>query len=107
MFARIVQVQIHPEKIDSFKNQFSSEVLSILKKSTGFVDIVSLVSESTPTTVMSLTLWKTKSDLEKYERENFPLIMQKLRPLLTTDPKVEVFNVHTSTFHRITSGMAA
>lgn len=107
MFARMVELHVQPNKLDNFRTDLTNEILPILKKSSGFVDSVTLVSETTPNTILSITMWKTQADMEKYERESYPIIIQKVRPLLKTEPRVEVCTVHTSTFHRITAGMAA
>lgn len=107
MLARVVEMQIFPEKSETFRTLATNDILPILKKNPGFVDWLTFKSETTPTKMTTVLLFKTKSDLEKYERETVPGIMQKIRQFLTQEPKVEIHSVENSTFHRITSNMAA
>jgi heme-degrading monooxygenase HmoA len=48
MFARIVECHVKPEKRDEFTNKLRSELLPILQKQPGFVDLVGLVAENDP-----------------------------------------------------------
>lgn len=107
MFARVVEVNIQPDKIETLKTLVANEVAPLVQKNPGFVDNLVLVDENAPNTMLNILLFKSKSDIEKYEREALPQIMQKIRPLLANDPKVTIHRVETSTFHRITAGMAA
>ena len=107
MLARVVELNVIPDKIEKLRTIVSNEVLPLVKKSTGFVDIIGLVNSKTPTAFLNILMFKTKNDLEKYERETVPTIMQKIRPYLSNDPKVEICNVETSTLHRISQGIAA
>ena|SRR6266496_6810037 len=107
MLARVVELNVIPEKIEKLRTLISNEVLPTLKKVPGLVDTIGLVNSKTPTTFLNILLFNTKNDLEKYERETLPPIMQKLRPYLSQNPKIEICNVETSTFHRISAGIAA
>ena len=62
MFTRIVECQVKPDKRDEFSNKLRSEVLPILQKQPGFVDLIELVSENNPERIVSLSFWKNKED---------------------------------------------
>lgn len=107
MLARVVEMNVIPDKLEKLRTLVDNEVVPLIKKNPGFVDLIGLTNSKTPNTLLNILLFKTKNDLEKYERETIPTIMQKIRPFLLNDPKVEICNVETSTFHKIMAGMAA
>jgi quinol monooxygenase YgiN len=107
MFTRIVECQVKPDKRDEFSNKLRNEVLPILQKQPGFVDLVGLVSENEPERIVSVSFWNTKEDAERYHREHYNRILEMIRPLVKREPKVETFTVETSTTHRIAAGRAA
>jgi len=107
MFTRIVECQVKPEKRDEFSNKLRNEVLPILQKQPGFVDLIELVSENNPERIVSVSFWKNKEDAERYHREHYNRITEMLKPNLKRDPTVETFTVDTSTTHRIAAGKAA
>ena len=107
MFTRIVECNVKPEKKDEFSNKLRNEVLPILQKQAGFVDLIGLVSEKDPDRIVSVSFWKNKEDAERYHREQYGRITDLLKPVLKKDPTVETFTVDTSTTHRIAAGRAA
>jgi len=48
MFTRIVECQVIPDKRDELRDRLRSEVLPVLQKQPGFVDLIGLVSENDP-----------------------------------------------------------
>jgi heme-degrading monooxygenase HmoA len=107
MFTRIVECLVKPDKRDDFNNKLRNDVLPILQKQPGFVDLIGLSSESDAERVISVSFWKNKEDAERYHREQYNRIVETLKPTLKKDPTVETFTVETSTTHRIASGRAA
>lgn len=107
MFTRIVELHVKPEKKDEFSQRLRNEVLPILQKQPGFVDLIGLAHETEHDRHVTISFWNTREDAERYHRENFNRITDMLKPLLKRDPKVETFNVDTSTTHRIAAGKAA
>lgn len=107
MFTRTVDCHVKPGKQDELSHKLRQEVLPILQKQAGFVDVIGLVSENDPEMLRSLTFWKSKEDAERYHRENYTRILESIRPLLKREPTIEVFSVDTSTTHRIVAGKAA
>ncbi len=107
MFTRIVECHVKPEKKDEFNNKLRSEVLPILQKQPGFVDLIALASENDPERMVALSFWNSKQDAERYHQEHFKRIAEILKPHLRRDPSVETYNVDTSTTHRIAAGKKA
>ncbi|PYX21142.1 MAG: hypothetical protein DMG87_09555 [Acidobacteria bacterium] len=61
MFTRIVECHVKPEKKDEFNNKLRSEVLPILQKQPGFVDLIALASENDPERMVALSFWNIRS----------------------------------------------
>jgi quinol monooxygenase YgiN len=107
MFTRIVECHVKPERKDEFNNKLRNDMLPILQKQPGFVDLIGLVSERDPERIVSVSFWKNKEDAERYQREHYNRIVEMLKPHLKRDPTVDTFTVETSTTHRIAAGKAA
>ncbi len=107
MLARLVEMHVLPEKVENFRTIANNEILPLLKKNPGFVDWITVTNETTPTRCTSVILFKTRNDVERYEKETYPTIMQKIQPLLTEQPRVQICNVEVSTFHKIFTAKAA
>jgi len=107
MFTRIVELSSKSGKSKELANTIDTKIVPILKKQRGFVDEMLLVSDAEPNQILSISLWNTRDDAEKYHREQFPKIQDSVRHLLETDPSVRKFDVHTSTIHKIEAGKAA
>jgi|SRR5215470_23807 len=107
MFTRIVECHAKPDKRDELSNKIRNEILPILQKQPGFVDLIALKHENNQERVVSISVWNSKEDAERYHREQFNRIVDLLKPLLKTTPTVDNFTVDTSTSHRVAAGRAA
>src|SRR2546422_4261158 len=77
------------------------------KKQAGFVDEIVLVSDAERDRVLALSFWKTREDAERYHREQYNTVREKLQHLIDAEPVIRTFDVHTSTGHKIAAGKAA
>ncbi len=67
MFARILDFEVKPEKKEDFVKVMKNEVLPILKKQTGFLEILPFSPEKMrEEKVITISLWTTKSDADRY-----------------------------------------
>ncbi|MBZ5597767.1 MAG: antibiotic biosynthesis monooxygenase [Acidobacteriia bacterium] len=107
MFTRIVECHVTPEKREDLTNKLRNDVLPVLQKQPGFVDLIGLTSETEPERVLSVSFWNTKEDAERYHREHYNRIVDMLRPMLKRDPQINNYTVDTSTTHRIAVSRAA
>ncbi len=107
MFTRIVECHLKPEKKDEFNHKLRNDVLPILQKQPGFVDLISLVPEDDRERVLSISFWNTKQDAERYHHANYEDIVAMLKPLIKSQPKLETFNIDISTSQRIAATKAA
>jgi quinol monooxygenase YgiN len=107
MFTRIVELTSKTGKQRELTSVVHDKVVPILKKQTGFVDEIVLVSDSDPNRVLSLSFWKSSEDAEKYHQEQYAAIRNMVNSLLEAEPVVRTFNVDSSTTHKIAAGKAA
>ena len=108
MFARIVEFEIRLEKKDEFVKVVKNEILPILKKQTGFQEILHFFPEKMKEEkVFTITLWTTKSDAERYEREFYPKVVDILNPFLTTRVTVNHYNLETTLCQHFVEALAA
>jgi heme-degrading monooxygenase HmoA len=107
MFTRVVEIHTKTGKAKEFSTTLKEKVLPILKKQSGFVDEITLISNTEPERILALSFWDSEKDAERYNKDQFPKVNEILNSVLETAPKVETFNVDTSTTHKITKGKAA
>ena len=107
MFTRVVELTSKSGKSKELASAINEKAVPILKKQPGFVDETILVSDTEPTRVLGLSFWNSTEDAERYHREHYSRIVDVLKPVLKKDPKVETFNVDTSTSQRIAASRAA
>jgi hypothetical protein len=107
MFARGVEVIAKPSKTLEVADTIRERALPILRKQSGFVDEIVLVSDTEVDHVLALSLWNTKEDAERYHGDEYPTLYGLLADLIEVVPTIRTFNVDSSTAHRIAAGKAA
>jgi len=96
MFARIVEFIPKVEKKEELIKVVRNEVLPILKKQPGFLEILPFLPESTTEKAITVTLWAEMRDAERYEREVYPRVAEIVKPYLTTAITFKHYVVETS-----------
>jgi quinol monooxygenase YgiN len=107
MFTRIVECYVKRDKKQEFAEKMQNLVLPILQSQPGFVDLLALNSDDEPERTVSISLWNSRADAERYHRAHFDEIVDALRPTLRDEPSIEFYNVQASTAHRFAVGKAA
>jgi hypothetical protein len=107
MFARMLEGNLKLEKKPEFVRKMHEEIIPILKRQTGFVDIIGLEHDSKPEKFCHLTLWHTKADAERYERETFPKLNEMIKPYMTMPAVVNTFKVETTISEHVIAAVAA
>ena|SRR5437763_14554639 len=72
MFARTLELTVKAEKKPELIKKAKVEILPVLHKQLGFVQVFALENEVKLNKAFIVTLWYTKMDAERYEREIFP-----------------------------------
>jgi quinol monooxygenase YgiN len=95
MFARILEVAPKQEKREELIQTVRMEVLPILKKQPGFLELLPFVPENKKDKVIAITLWSEMYEAERYVEDVFPEVEEIVRPYLTGSIKVRMYNLET------------
>ncbi|MGE5726526.1 MAG: antibiotic biosynthesis monooxygenase family protein [Acidobacteriota bacterium] len=101
MFARMIEFTPKPDKTEQLMHTMTTEVLPLLKKHPGFVDMFTMVPEHPTGHFVTISFWKTKEMANEYHNRDYPRVIEMLKPFMTATPTVTFFTVETSTFHKI------
>src|SRR5438128_11685728 len=107
MFARIVEFIPKWEKKEEFVKVVRNEVLPILKKQTGFLEMLPFFPEIKNEKVITITLWTEKKDVERYEREVFFKVEEILTPYLLTPLSYKHYEVETALCEHFVQALVA
>ena len=108
MFARILDYEVKMEKKDDFVKVLKNEVLPILKRQAGFVEVLPFFPEKMKEEkVFTISLWNTKADAERYERETYAKVLDIVKPFLTTPVHVNHHKLETTVCKHFVEALAA
>ena len=108
MFARILEFEVKQEKKEEFVKLVKNQVLPILKRQNGFLEILPFSPEKMKEEkVITISLWATKLDAERYEREIYPKVYDILKPFVTTPIEVNYYNLETTLCEHFVEALAA
>jgi hypothetical protein len=99
MFARILEITPKLEKKEELINVVRQEILPILKKQPGFIELIPFVPEfhnEKNEKVVAISLWAEKYEAEKYVKEVFPKVEQILKPFLAVPVTFKPYTVETT-----------
>lgn len=97
MYTRFLEFEIKPEKKNEFVNFTKTEILPVLIKQAGFVELLPFFPENgNDKKVFSFSLWNKKTDAERYEREWYPKVAEMMKPYLVSTPTVRYYNLESS-----------
>ena len=107
MFARILEFVPKFEKKEEFIKVMKNDVLPILKKQTGFLEILPFVPEEKTEKMVIVSLWAEKKHAEMYMRENFTTVERIVKPFLTTPITWHLYAVETTLCEHFEKAVAA
>lgn len=97
MVARILEFEVKLETKEEFVKKVKNEVLPILNKQNGFLEILPFFPEKIrEEKALTISLWATRTDAERYEREIYPKVQEILKPYLNTPITVKPYMVETT-----------
>ena len=100
MFTRNVTMKLKPNTAPEFKGLVENEILPLLRKQQGFRDEFTFVAPER-SEVLAISLWETKENAEAYNRAGYPEILKIVSKVIDGTPKVETFELSTSTLHKL------
>ncbi len=100
MYARLVKGQFKPGYFDFATRMLENEVIPLLKKQHGFRDEITFFNEDMKEGY-AISFWDEKTDLDKYEREVYPKVREKMAEAFENPPVSTDFEVSNSTWYKI------
>lgn len=100
MFTRHLTMKLKANVVPEFNRAIENEILPLLRKQPGFRDEISLVAPERSEAV-SISIWETKESCENYNRSGYPEVLKITTKFVEGTPKVETFELLTSTLHKL------
>jgi len=108
MFARILDFEVKLEKKEEFLKVLKNQIVPILKKQVGFLEILPFFPERVnQERALTITLWTTRSDAERYERDTHPRVLEILKPFLTAIFEVKHYKLESAICERFVEALSA
>lgn len=106
MFARKLEFDLVLNKKDEFLSRVRDEVLPILRKQEGFIDILALTNEIKVEKALIISLWESREHALEYDKTVFPRITSMLKPYVMSPFVVTAYMVETTVSRHILSAAA-
>ena len=100
MFARKVTVQLKPNAAAEFTRNVQTDVIPLLRKQDGFQDELTFTAKE-GREAFGISLWDRKESAEAYQRGAYTQVVKMLEKHVEGTPRVETYEVSSSTFHKI------
>ncbi len=93
MFARVLTLQIRLERRKEFAQKALAEILPIIRRSAGSVQLVVMQNDTEIDKFQILSIWRTREDIERYDASYFRLMQNMMMPYLTYPPVTTVYRL--------------
>jgi len=103
MFARVMSCRVKLDKKEEF-SQAARQLPNAYKNQTGFVDLLTFVSDDRPDRAMVVAVWKSKSDSHEFYLSHAPLL--DLKPFIEEE-QIEHYYIEASSVFKAAGGKAA
>jgi heme-degrading monooxygenase HmoA len=100
MFTRNVTMKLKANTAPEFNRLIENEILPLLRKQPGFRDEITFVAPER-SEVVAISFWETKENCETYNRTGYPELLKIVANVVEGTPKVETFELLTSTLHKL------
>ena len=89
-----MHIHLKDGKQKEFVQLFESQILPVLRQQKGFQDELTLVDNNR---VLAISFWDDRKNAEMYHNTAFPKLVEKLNSVIQEAPRVETYEVATST----------
>jgi quinol monooxygenase YgiN len=103
MFTRMMTCKLKPGSKEDFL-EASRQLESAYKDQTGFVDLLTFISDEHPSRALVVAVWRTKSDSTEFYLNHAPLL--DLKPFLE-EHEIEHYHLEPARAFGIATGKAA
>jgi hypothetical protein len=100
MYARNVSFHLKPGRTTEFTKLLDQNIIPLLRKQKGFQHEIALVTPGGADAV-SISVWDLKENAESYARSAYAGVLKALEPVVDGTPRVQMYEVANSTFHKI------
>jgi len=107
MFARVAEFTPKMEKKDEMIRVVREEVLPILRKQPGFLELMPFFPEGHDEKAIAITLWAEEQFAERFAKEVRPKVEQILKPYMVTQFAVRKYNVETTLCQHLVDALTA
>jgi len=107
MYNHTVSFHVLPDTSSLTRDIIHEEILPVLRKQPGLVDLLVLQSSDEPCEFIVSTFWETQDHAENHHRYVYSELMALLKMHMDGEAKVRFYSVDTSTAHHIAAGVAA
>ena len=103
MYSRNISIKLKPNpfSLSEFTEILENDIIPLLRRQKGFQHEISFIAPERNEAV-AVSFWDKKENADAYQREKYPEVLEALSRVLEGIPRVDTFEVATSTFHRIT-----
>lgn len=106
MFARKVSMHLKANGSAEFKQKIENEVIPLLRKQKGFLDEITFLYPNGKE-VHAYSLWETAEHAEAYNRGTYPEVTKMLASVIEGAPRVQTYEVLSSTIHKTAASVSA
>ena len=89
-----MHIELKDGKQKEFVQLFESQILPVLRQQRGFQDEITLVNNNR---AVAISFWDDRKNAELFHTTVYPKLVEKLNPMIQNPPKVETYEVATST----------
>ena len=107
MYTCIASFTVLPVTCELTREIIHEEIIPVLRKERGLVDLMILQSSGEPSQFLVITLWETRDHAHNHHRDVYFQLIKLLKVHMDGEAEVRFYTVDTSTFHHIAAGTAA
>ena len=100
MFVRNVTMKLKANTAQEFGRLVENDILPLLRKQPGFRDEISFVAPER-SEALAISFWETKENCETFNNTGYPEVLKLVSKYIDGTPKVETFELFTSTLHKL------
>jgi heme-degrading monooxygenase HmoA len=103
VYSRNISIKLKPNpfSLSEFTEILESDIIPLLRRQKGFQDEISFIAPERNEAV-AVSFWDKKENADAYQREKYPEVLRALSRVVEGTPRVDTFEVASSTFRRIT-----
>jgi hypothetical protein len=105
MFARNVSMRLKTNSSVAFTKQIEEETIPTLRKQRGFEGEVTFLSQG-GTEAVAISFWDNKANADAYANTGYPEVLKNLNKFIEGTPRVQTYDVASSTLHKIAATVA-